>query len=140
MPFASSPAFLFAPSPKTTLDRSADTGVAPFEDSASTTAVDEILENPGRGAGDSEAAATPERAEGDATPLEAAYAARFALDRGAGTVMKPEPSSVGADVGACLSAFFFLFFFSVLPLERGCGSRNSAACGTALTKNGNQHM
>ena len=33
---------------------------------------------------------------------------------------------------AISAAFFFLFFFSVLPFERGWVSRNSAACGTAL--------
>ena len=79
----SSPAFLFVPKPMTTLVRSVGTGVPPFDDSASTT-VDEILENPGRGAGDPLLAeAAPDIAAGDALPFT----------MGAGTVMKPGPSS-----------------------------------------------
>lgn len=49
---ASSPAFLFVPKPNATLDRSFGPGVPPCE--GESTADDEILENPGRGAGDAE--------------------------------------------------------------------------------------
>lgn len=105
VPLSSSPALRF-PSPMTTFVRSAGTGVPPFRGDDTSTAVEEILENPGRGAGEPllEVAA-PEAGAGLAL-----YVA------GAGKVMKPVASSCDA---AVFSAFFFLFFFSVFPLANG---------------------
>jgi hypothetical protein len=100
-----------------------ETGV-PLPDTGSDTAVDVILENPGRGAG--EPASVPGREGTGLVPVLLLYE----YDAwGAGTVMKP--LSMVLSVGL-LASFFLLFVFSVLPLERGWASRNSAACGTAL--------
>ena len=92
----------------TTLDRSLGTGVPPGRGDSNSTAVEEILENPGRGAGELPA----EVPDGEELPVA-----------GAGSVMKP----VESICVVAFSAFFFLFFFSVLPLLSGCGSRNSEA-------------
>lgn len=97
------------------------TGV-PLPESGSDTTVDLILENPGRGAG--EPVSVPGR---EGTGLVPVLSLNEAC--GAGTVMKP--LSIVLFVGLLASLFLF-FVFSVLPLERGCASRNSAACGTAL--------
>jgi hypothetical protein len=98
-----------------------ETGV-PLPDTASDTTVEVILENPGRGAG--EPVSDPGREGGGlvpALPLNEAC--------GAGTVMKPLSRVLAVGL---LGSFFLLLVFSVLPLERGCASRSSAACGTAL--------
>ncbi len=112
VPCASPLALRFVPRPKTTLALSAGTGVPSFDVSTSA-ATDTIRENPGRGAGEPPA-------DTAGLPL---------LGMGAGSVMNPVESSCGI---ASLSACFFLFFFSVLPLVSGWLSRNSVACGTAL--------
>lgn len=98
-----------------------ETGV-PLPDTGSDTTVDEILENPGRGAG--EPVSVPGREGAGLVPVLLLYEAW-----GAGTVMKP--LSMVVFVGL-LASFFLLFVFSVLPLARGWASRNSVACGTAL--------
>lgn len=97
----------------TTLVRSL--GVPSLGESTSIAA--DIREKPGRGAG--------EPLLTDARPEEESRSAAL----GAGRVMKPVKSIWGA---AVLSAFFFLFFLSVLPFDSGWASRNSAAWGTAL--------
>ena len=98
-----------------------ETGV-PLPDATSETTADVILEKPGRGAG--EPVSVPGRDGAGLTlalPLYAAW--------GAGTVIKPLSMVLFVDL---LASFFLLLTFSVLPFERGCASRNSAACGTAL--------
>jgi len=86
--------------------------------------VDVILENPGRGAG--EPVSVPGREGAGLLPGLSLYEAW-----GAGTVMKPLSRVLFVGL---LASFFLLFAFSVLPLERGCASRNPAACGTALKR------
>ena len=107
--------------PNATLERSPETGV-PLPDTASDTTVDVILENPGRGAG--EPVSVPGREGAGLVPVLPLYEAC-----GAGTVIKLLSRAL---VVGLLGSFFLLFVFSVLPLERGAASRNSAACGTAL--------
>ena len=85
--------------------------------------MDVILENPGRGAG--EPVSVPGREGTGLVPVLLLLYEAW----GAGTVMKP--LSTVLFVGL-LASFFLFFVFSVLPLERGWASRNSAACGTAL--------
>lgn len=119
VPLASSPAFLFEENPNATLERSPATGV-PLPEAVSDITL--ILENPGRGAG--EPVSVPGREGAGLVPVLSLNEAC-----GAGTVMKP--LSIVLFVGL-LASFFLFFTFSVLPLERGCASRNSAACGTAL--------
>jgi hypothetical protein len=98
-----------------------ETGV-PLPDAASGTTVDVILENPGRGAG--EPVSVPGREGAGLVPVLSLYEAW-----GAGTVIKPFSMALFV---ALLASFFLLFTFSVFPFERGCASRNSVACGTAL--------
>ena len=76
MPWGSPAAFRFAPSPITTFVLSEGTGVPSLDVSTSTT--DEILENPGRGAGE---------------PLAEVPGAGLPFAMGAGRVMKPVESS-----------------------------------------------
>jgi len=90
-PGASPSAFLFAPKPNVTLDRSPEPE-APSTDSTT----DDILENPALGAGEPVVLPGAGLADNDAF--------------GAGTVMNPLPFPFAA-------AFFF--FFSVLPLASG---------------------
>lgn len=82
VPAGSSPALRF-PKPITTFVRSDGTGVPPSLGDAMSTAVDVILENPGRGAG--------EPLLVDAAPEPGAGLPAYIV--GAGNVMKPDESS-----------------------------------------------
>ncbi len=83
----------------TTFVLSAGTGVPSC---VSTSAIVDILEKPGRGAGEA--------------LVDAPGAGLPPLSRGAGRVMNPVESSCGV---ASLPDCFFLFFFSVFPFESG---------------------
>lgn len=116
VPWASSPAFLLVPKPNVTFDLSPPS--APVCEGEST--ADDILENPGLGAGEPEP---------DGTGLALADAIKDCIC-GAGSVMNP----LSAAICAPFPSFFF-FAFSVFPFESGWASKNSAAWGTALRAN-----
>lgn len=110
-PSASSPAFLLAPNPNVTFDRSLGTGVLPCEGES----IAEILENldllaVGAGEPVSGVGAIDEKPEGPGLVL------LLACDCGAGRVMKPVESRFCA---FAFAASFFFDFFSVLLFDRG---------------------
>lgn len=109
----SSVAFRLAPKPMLNLLLSPGTGVPPWEDVS--TAVEDIREKPGLGAGDPDALGV--KTDGPGLPPLAS-----GCTCGTGRVRKP---------ASCLAkAFFpsrFFFVFSVLPLASGWASKNSAA-------------
>lgn len=117
------------PKPNATFVRSplAGTGVAgvPNPDPGAGDDSLMILENPGLGAGEPPLGTT---GAGDAdADVDKGVRPTWAV----GKAVKPVMSTICGV--AVLSSFFFLPFFSALaPFVRGCESRNSLICGTAL--------